>query len=485
MKKLFDYLNPLTRLGSKKYSFWLPLIVNISIPFISEFYAYYIAENPEAVGAYIIFVNVASVIYFSFRDGTRGGLISSLTAVLYYFYIILTRGYSGERLLPAVETSGLLGVTFLLLSVIIGFLKQRIDTLIIREIESRQNAEEGRLRLQTILQQLPIGVLMADAKGKTLEGNKQLENILGRKINGNSAKYPDDRLIPKDWPITRALQKGETVFAEEMEFVKENQQKILLKVNAAPIKNRNGQVIAAVSILNDITRERDLENRKDDFINMASHELKTPITSMKIYIEILANMLKKNHDQKSFKIIQSIKSQTERLQELISDLLDVSRIQTGKLTFNKEQFVINELVEEAVEILQTTTTTHKIKLAKSSRVMVFADRYRIYQVLTNLITNAIKYSPDNSDIKLMIKTDNNKVVICVQDFGIGIAKSEQTRIFDRLYQVTDPTEKTFPGLGMGLYISHEIVKRHRGKLWVEGEKGKGSTFFFTLPFAKK
>ena len=135
-------------------------------------------------------------------------------------------------------------------------------------------------------------------------------------------------------------------------------------------------------------------------------------------------------------------------------------------------------------MLQSTTSSHKLILKSAPKIKVSADRFRIYQVLTNLITNAIKYSGDSTDIILNIKKDTGKAIISVQDFGIGIAKSEQKKVFDRLYQVTDPTEKTFPGLGMGLYISHEIIKRHKGKIWVEGEKGKGSTFFFTLPQAK-
>ena len=494
MKKIVRYLNPLARLGTKKYSLFFPLLINIVVTVLSEFYAFEIARDPMAVGTYIIFLNVALIIYFSFRDGFKGGLISAITSVIYYLYIIFTREYRGEQLNSGLETTAVLGLIFLALAATIGFLKQRIDVLIVREIAARQIAEDGKLQLQTILQQLPVGVLLVEANGKTMEGNRQLEKILGRRISGTLNLNPsyqslytatnNQNLSTKDWPIVRALTKGEVVTAEEMEFLKDDQQKLLLRVNAAPVKNKNNHIIAAVSTLYDVTREKELENRKDDFINMASHELKTPLTSMKIYIEILSNIIKKSHDPKSTKVINSIKNQTERLQELINDLLDVSRIQTGKLNFNKEQFYINELVTEAVEVLQSTTDSRKLILKAAPKIKVSADRFRIYQVLTNLITNAIKYSGDSTDIIINIKKDTNKVIISVQDFGIGISKSEQKRVFDRLYQVTDPTEKTFPGLGMGLYISHEIIKRHKGKIWVEGDKGKGSTFFFTLPRAK-
>lgn len=303
MKKLLVYLNPVLRFGTKKYSLYFPLLVNIGIIILSECYAYGIAHNPEIVGNYIIFLNAACIIYFSLRDGIKGGLITTIATVVYYFYIIYTREYRGDKLIAAIDASAMLAIIYVLLTTTIGYLKQRIDVLIIREIDARRIAEEGKMRLQTILQQLPVGVLMVDIIDKKIEGNKQIEKTLGHKIQGTLETDPkyrspfayqnNEQLLAKNWPIIRALEKGEIVNNEEMEFKKNNEQKIVLKVSASPIKNRNNQVIAAVSTLNDITRERDLENRKDDFINMASHELKTPVTSMKIYIEILLNQLKK------------------------------------------------------------------------------------------------------------------------------------------------------------------------------------------------
>ena len=126
----------------------------------------------------------------------------------------------------------------------------------------------------------------------------------------------------------------------------------------------------------------------------------------------------------------------------------------------------------------------EIVLTSKASVNVFADRFRMYQVLTNLITNAIKYSKGEKQIKVRIKREADKVVVSVQDFGIGIAKEQQKKIFERLYQVQDDNGRTYPGFGMGLYISKEIITRHKGAIWVESEKGKGSTFYFTLPLKK-
>jgi signal transduction histidine kinase len=189
-------------------------------------------------------------------------------------------------------------------------------------------------------------------------------------------------------------------------------------------------------------------------------------------------------DERATKIVGSIQHQIERLQELVNDLLDVSRLQTGKLTFTKEDFRIDQLVEEAIADLKGMAKDQRIVYTGKVAIKVHADKFRIYQVLTNLITNAVKYSGDGKSIKLNIKRKEGKVVVSVQDFGIGIAKEQQRKIFDRLYQVIDDKQKTFPGFGMGLYIAKEIITRHQGKIWVESEKGKGSTFFFTLPLKK-
>lgn len=203
---------------------------------------------------------------------------------------------------------------------------------------------------------------------------------------------------------------------------------------------------------------------------------------MKLYLDILLGQLSDpSQQEKAHKITKSIQYQTGRLQELVNDLLDVSRLQTGKLTFLKEEFRLDELIEQTVEELQGITKQHKIVVTSHTPTKVIADRFRIYQVFTNLITNAVKYSPPETEIIVSVKRGDGKAIVSVRDQGAGIAKDQHTKIFDRLYQVSDNEGKSRSGLGMGLYISREIIKRHHGAIWVESTKGKGSTFFFSLP----
>lgn len=176
-------------------------------------------------------------------------------------------------------------------------------------------------------------------------------------------------------------------------------------------------------------------------------------------------------------------SQLNKLTTLISDLLDISRMQSGKLALREEPFDLDALIEEAVENVQATTMTHHLSIEGRTNALVFGDKERLEQVFVNLLTNAIKYSPRTEKVMIHLFRDEERkeAVVSVQDFGIGIDKTHHEKIFERFYQVTDPEEKTYPGLGIGLYISGEIVARHHGRMWVESSKGKGSTFFVALP----
>ncbi len=486
--KLVNYLNPITHFGERKYSFFFPFFVNFLICFLSEWYALEIAKNPNSVGAYIIFVNVALIIYFSFRDGIRGGIVSSLFSVGYYFYVIQSRNYKGNQFTTAIETTIILGLLYIILASVIGWLRQKIDTLIEREANEKK-------RLRTIIQQLPVGVLITDSKGRVVQANKQVDAILGVKIPLGFMSGKDPALVSGEQdgkpvaliqsPLARTIATGKPVVGKEFMITRKDGKQVYVQLSATAIHNKKGKIIAAAEIINDITQQKELEARKDDFVNMASHELKTPVTSMKLYIDSLMKRVKEYDDERALKILMGIKNQTNRLQELVNDLLDVSRLQTGKLSLTKEQFRIDSLIIETIDGLQEAAGNRTIKFLGKRAMTVSADRFRISQVLTNLLTNAIKYSPESKDIIVRLNRDGSNVVVSVQDDGMGIAKEQQKKIFEKLYQVTDSKGKTFPGLGMGLYISKEIVKRHSGQIWVESEKGKGSTFYVSLPSEKK
>lgn len=493
--RFIDYLNPFHNFGTEgKTPFWTSQIITIITLVLYEFLAVNFIKNLGESAIYLVIVSIALVAYIALRSGLSAALLSTFITEIYVIFIFLSplpHHYNFD------DIRNVLLMAFILfgLALCIGWLKDTVDILVLRERRGRQQAEEEQIRLKAILQQLPVGVLLVDANGKIISGNKRIQEILGRNISKrfhfNNKDFRSDilsknkLLAPDEWPIVRAITQGETVNAQEMEFIRDDKKKIFLRVNAAPIKNKHRKIVAAVSTLYDVTFEKELEQRKDDFINMASHELKTPITSMKLYIDVLIKRAQETKDEKSLHILSTIKEQSERLQELVNDLLDVSRIQTGKLNFQKTDFHIDELIKDCVETLQGTTTEHTLVLSQLPSVVIHADKFRIYQVMTNFLTNAIKYSPKGEKIVITLRKSSRDVVVGVKDHGIGIPKNQHKKIFERLYQVNIPGEKAYPGLGMGLYISKEIVKRHKGKIWVVSEKGKGSEFFFSLPLLER
>ena len=258
----------------------------------------------------------------------------------------------------------------------------------------------------------------------------------------------------------------------------------------APYYDANGEFEGYAGSVTDITDLKKSEARKDDFIKMASHELKTPITSIKGYVQLLQKIydeLDLEKYQASRLTVKSslntISKQVSKLTRLVSELLDLTRIESGKLELQKTEFVLDDLLKETVSDMRHTTSQHRIVLRNDFMGNIFADKDRISQVLVNLLTNAIKYSPDADCIEIDVKENGNMINIKIKDYGIGIEEKDQKMIFQRFYRVEGKNEQTYPGFGIGLFIVDEIIQRHNGNISVESKKNAGSIFTVSLPLA--
>ena len=246
----------------------------------------------------------------------------------------------------------------------------------------------------------------------------------------------------------------------------------------------NEKIRGIVANYRDITERKAFEQQKDEFIGIASHELKTPVTSIKIYTELLHERLIEHGDKELSPLTESMNKQVDRLNRLITDLLDFTRIDGGGIKFQMEDFEINDLIREIAEIIEKTSKTHTLQLNLDNSCRINADRHRIGEVLINILSNAIKYSPDSDKVLISSKCEENTFQVCVTDFGIGIDTNSKEKVFEKFYRVEHASINTFPGLGLGLYISNEIIKKHNGKMWVRSSFKKGSTFCFSLPVKK-
>jgi two-component system, OmpR family, sensor histidine kinase VicK len=231
----------------------------------------------------------------------------------------------------------------------------------------------------------------------------------------------------------------------------------------------------------DVTDRKQLEKQKDDFIGIVSHELKTPLTGIKAFSELLEKHLESSKDKRGKFFLSKMTNQMERLTQLMASFVNVYKIQNGKLALHKKNFHVDELIGSIVADFQYTTKKHAVINRAQSKMTIYADRERVAQVLVNLISNAIKYSPNANKVVISSARGTNNVIISVQDFGLGIAKEEQGKIFERFFRVKAKKDKNISGLGLGLYISYEIISQHKGKIWVESIEKKGSTFSFSLP----
>jgi signal transduction histidine kinase len=234
----------------------------------------------------------------------------------------------------------------------------------------------------------------------------------------------------------------------------------------------------------DISGQKQIQIQKDNFIAIASHELKTPVTSIKAYSQVLEMILAGKGESKEAGMVTKMGTQLNRLIDLINDLLDVTKLNAGKLQFNDVAFDFNPMVKDLIEDLQRTTQRHTILEDFKATGRVFGDKERIGQVLTNFITNAIKYSPNSEEIIVHTDVKDGEIIVCVEDFGIGISENHQKKVFEQFYRVSGDMQHTFPGLGLGLYISSEIIAREGGRIWVNSTPGQGSSFCFALPLIK-
>lgn len=227
--------------------------------------------------------------------------------------------------------------------------------------------------------------------------------------------------------------------------------------------------------------QRELDEKKTEFISVASHELKTPITVVKAYTQML-KLLKDQYSDKVAGVVDKLDIQTSKLTLLAQQLMDVSKMENGSLQYDLVDVNLNAFVEEAVMILSAVHDGNQINISLGKPCVVKADPLRLEQVLTNLLGNAAKYSSKNStiDVATSLSDDDKSVVIKVTDQGLGMSDEGIAKIFDKFYRLDDVT-RSHPGLGMGLYISSKIISDHGGKIWVESKLNEGSTFFFTIP----
>lgn len=313
---------------------------------------------------------------------------------------------------------------------------------------------------------------------KKLFGYKEAEAV-GK--NYSLIFTPEDRDNKVPEKILNETLKNNRAIAER-HFIRKNGTIFWASGMIFPIEDKKHGHVGFTKIINDISEQREFEKRRDDFISTATHEIRSPITAIKLFADIVKSKTKNSSNTILNDTVVGLNEQIDRLIALTDYLLDVSKIQGGKLFLRKTLFDMNDLIELVVTAMRLASPKHILTVHSDIKKKVHADKERVGQVLTNLISNAIKYSPKKKgEIIITAKEEKRGITVSVQDYGLGISKDEQSKIFTRFFRADVARKTNITGIGLGLYIAKKIIKEHSGEMGMKSVKGKGSTFYFTIP----
>lgn len=351
---------------------------------------------------------------------------------------------------------------------------------------------QGEARLRALIEHSREVSLLLDDQGTILYASPALTHVLGylpEEVSGQamlSWVHPFDQSEASENLASLQTHARQELFTTQRYRHKDSSWR-WLELRAVN-KLADPQIAAFICSLRDITTLKEaeterklLERLKDNFLSMVSHELKTPVTSIKGYTQLLQKHFQRSDEKQSLHFLAKMNYQLDKLVDLINEMLNISQLDLGMLNLRPKIFDLVEVAREELENQQATTATHRLQLKGVEKLTITGDRDRIGQVIHHLVSNAIKYSPGRKQVLIEISCSEQTATLHVQDFGIGIAEEHFSQLFERFYRVDEPLEQTFPGLGIGLYLAHKIIQRHQGHIWVESQRGQGSTFSFSLP----
>jgi len=359
-----------------------------------------------------------------------------------------------------------------------------------------EEIDTERARLAAVLAQMPSGVVVAEApSGKVVLGNEQIEQIWGRpfqpvsSVNDYPAHYPlhhkDGRPFrAEEYPLARSLLMGERVKDEEASFPRGDGSFGTLSISSAPIYDPKGQIAAAVVIFQDVTERKEAERFRDQYIHTVSHDLRAPLTIIMGQAQLLRGTLERARlNGRELRSADAIVTASRRMNLMIQDLVDSARMESRQLLLERQPTDLKAYVTDLLERAKPLLDTRRVRVAMPSDLPpVLADPNRLERILVNLLSNALKYSPVETEVLVTAERVDGEIEIDVTDHGVGIPERDLPRIFDRFYRASGGYGAE--GLGLGLYITRMLVEAHHGRIWVESRVGKGSSFHFTLPKAR-
>jgi two-component system sensor histidine kinase VicK len=344
------------------------------------------------------------------------------------------------------------------------------------EDKLRQAIETGRMgtwSISPVTFEVSMSEFVRTLFGFPLQGQMTVQEIL-------EAVDPDFRDVVKN-TIDKAIQNRQH---SDMEFPINNEvtkEQVWVRATGKLFLDPAGNVTEYSGMMMDITERKLDDLRKNDFIGMVSHELKTPLTSLNAYVQMLQGRVQKSEDTFTTGALNKAHNQIKKMSVMINGFLNVSRLESGKIQLDKQHFDLTQLVAEMIEEATLMSASHTITLLPTHEITIYADRDKIGNVISNLLSNAVKYSPKGKLITVSCTLVNGHAQVSIQDEGMGIKPQHTDKLFNRFYRIDSKHTQHISGFGIGLYLSAEIIQHHLGKIWVESQVGVGSIFYFTIP----
>lgn len=355
------------------------------------------------------------------------------------------------------------------------------------QVSAKKAVERAEQMLRMAIDAAEIGTYTLDVKTQTVTASPRLKELFGFDLDEEMSFETAMNQVTDEFRqlvidgVTAAVNEGKD-FNLDYKIIGFHDQKLrwVRAVGKRDTATYIGETLFSGAVL-DITKQKADDQRKNDFIGMVSHELKTPLTSLAAVVQVAGRKLKNNPDAFLAGAMDKAALQVKRMSTIINGFLNISRLESGKMQIDKIDFDLEALVKEVIKENELTVSTHIINLDSCGEVIVHADRDKISSVISNLISNAVKYSPKGMAVEVRCQLKEKQVQVSVKDMGMGINPEDLPKIFDRYYRVETSNTKHISGFGIGLYICAEIIAAHQGKIWAESEKGSGSTFNFRLP----
>lgn len=367
-------------------------------------------------------------------------------------------------------------------------LKREAELLRIERAKSLRDVANEKSRTLTIINYMADGVLVTDRKGFVVLNNPAVTRMLGLEGESPLGKHLFDWTKNEDFTqmVEKVLQMegSDSPQGTSQELAWGNPPKSFFMAHAAPVRNEQGEILGSVTILNDVTWFKELDRMKSDFVDMVSHELRSPLSSIRQQVSLFVEGLVGDLNEKQHQLLSRVQMRIDGLIGMINNLLDLSRIEAGRLVQQKERIIISDAIHDVVELMTPEAQSKQLSFEvniDSQLLPIYADRQSMETVFTNLLSNAVKYNREGGKIVISAQNRGDFVEIKVADTGVGIAKADLPQVFDKFFRIRTEYTRKVVGSGLGLPLTKAIIEAHLGTITVESEQGQGTTFVVLLP----